>query len=272
MTATHRPRDIDRMADLRLLEPANTPDRDRSSSPAAQQLLMRILNTSPGESALRGEDVRRRPGLSSLTARPAMLVAAALAVIIGASAVPALQGGPSTAFASWTPVATPVPPVEASALSEDCLSGGRALGNDGPAFAALTERRGEFTFTLVATDDAIGSCIVLDSAATSSDSEQGGYSWGPLSDLPLPAPDGTTIQWGSTLTSAAGEYTSAIGRTGPRVTAVEITSDAQADVQALVGQGFFTAWWPGGFDDTITVTTTLTDGTRTTRQLRTGDL
>jgi len=269
-----RPRNADGLPDLRLLEPENTPERDRSGSAAAQQILTTILSTSRDQPAPQGDAVVQRRRFSKLPARSGVLVAAALAVTVGVVAVPALQGGPSAAFASWTPVPTPVPPAEARALTEECLSGGRALGNDGPASAALTERRGAFTFTLVATDDAIGNCIVLDPTTVSTDSnvEQGGYTWGSLSDLPLPAPDGTTVQWGSTFTSAAGEYTSAIGRVGPQVAALEVSSDTQADVKALVGQGFFTAWWPGGADDTISVTTTLTDGRRTTRQLRTGDL
>ena len=273
MTSTSRPQDTDRLPDLRLLEPANTPERDRSGSPAAQKLLSTILSTDRAEAAPQSAGLPRRRGLSRLTARTGVLVAAAVAVTIGVVAVPALQGGSSAAFASWTPVPTPVPAVEAAALAEDCLAGGRALGNDGPSSAALTERRGAFTFTLVATDDAVGNCNVLDSttATDSTDAEQSGYTWGSLSDLPVPTPGGTSVQWGSTFTSAAGEYTSAVGRVGARVTAVEITSGAHADVRALVGQGFFTAWWPGSAEASITVTTTLTDGRRITRQLRSGD-
>ena len=269
-----RPRNTDDLPDLRLLEPQNPPDLDRSDSPAAQQLLTTVLRTSLDKPAPQGHAVGHRRRLSRLTAQSGVLVAVALAVTVGVVAVPALQGGPSAAFASWTPVPTPVPPTEARALAQECLSGGRALGNDGPASATLTERRGGFTFTLVATDDAIGNCIVLDPTTVSTDGniEQAGYTWGSLSDLPLPPPDGTTVQWGSTFTSAAGEYTSAIGRVGPQVTAVEVSSETHAEVKALVDQGFFTAWWPGGPDNTITVTTTQTDGSRTTRQLRTGDL
>ena len=40
---------------------------------------------------------------------------------------------------------------------------------------------------------------------------------------------------------------------------------------ALVDDGWFTAWWPGGAEDEITVTLTLADGERSTRTIQTGD-
>lgn len=111
--------------------------------------------------------------------------------------------------------------------------------------------------------------MVLDPALT--EGERGASSWGPISDLPLPPIDGTSVLWGDHYVTAEGEeYTSAIGRAGADVVAVDITSSDQPNVQARVSQGYFIAWWPGGPDDEITVTTTLSDGTRSARTLQTG--
>lgn len=278
---TARPRSTD-LPDLRLLEPAAPTPTDRAGSPAAQQLLNRIVQTprslvaGPGPdndvapTGLQTWQPTHRPGRAS---RRTWALAGAAVVVAGGVVVasPTLPGGTSTAFASWTPVPTVVAPAEAAELQADCLSAGPDA--NGRVQGALTERRGDFTFTLVATDEAIGNCMVTDPAPDQRNAEQevGGYSWGSSSDLPAPPADGTSVLWGATFRSPAGEFTSAIGRTGTDVVAVTLTSQSAEDVQARVDQGYFTAWWPGGYDDKLTVTTTLTNGTRATRTLKPGD-
>lgn len=280
MTTRRRHADPTDLPHLRLLDPT-APGRDRAGSPAAQQLLTRIVQTprSLGKDTAShdatisiGQPVRARVARQGQASRrPWVLAGAAVAVTGVVVALPTLPGGSGTAFASWTPVPTAVAPAEAAELQADCLSHGPHA--DGTVKGALTERRGGFTFTLVATDEAVGNCMVLDSALTRADTRQevGASSWGQISDLPEPPVGGTSVLWGATFRSAAGEFTSAVGRTGADVVAVEIAAGDQPEIHARVGQGYFTAWWPGSPDDELTVTTTLVNGTRTTRTLQSGD-
>lgn len=281
MNTRHRRSEHLDLSDLRLLDPAGGRS-DRATSPAAQQLLGRIVETPRavdsgaallGNTSGAGARAGQQPPWPARGRNPWVLAgAAAVAVAVGVVTLPVVSGGSGVAFASWTPVPAAVAPGEADELQADCLASGRAVGQTGSVTAAMSERRGGFTFTLVATDEAIGNCMVLDPALTeaATEEEQGVSSWGPISDLPLPPVDGTSVLWGATFVSAAGKYTSAIGRAGADVVAVEIVASDQPTVQAHVSQGYFTAWWPGGPDDEITVTTTLSDGTRSARTLKTG--
>lgn len=269
---TNRPiTDRPDLPDLSGLDSAISSRGDRASSPAAQQLLTQILNTPRTSSHVTSEGEapasRRRPGV---TGRTWTLAGGAAAVAFGAVAVPAFLGGSSSAFASWTPTPAAVAPAEAASQQDECLAEGADPG--GNVDGALTERRGNFTFTLVATDDAIGNCMVLDPALTKTPGhEQGLTSWGPANDLPVPAVDETSVQWGATFNSAAGEFTSALGRVGTHVAAVLITSESEPSIQASVDDGYFAAWWPGNAETRLTVTTTLADGTSSTRTLQPGD-
>ena len=259
--------------DLHLLDPATTARGDRARTPAAQQLLTRILDTPRTAPA---QEPSAAPA-HVLTAHPPaqrrtwVLVGAAAALAVGALAVPTLGGGPGAAFASWTPVPGTVPAAEAATKEADCL----ASGGDpsGALTAAVTERRGDFTFSLVATDRGFASCMVFDTAPVGPNGpqEQGASSWTRADSLPVPTAGGTAVMWGQTFTSAAGSWTSAVGRVGSDVTAVRVTPRGQQTLQATVGDGYFTAWWPGEYDPHLSVTTTLADGTTTTRELGPGE-
>jgi len=257
--------------DLHLLDPATTTRGDRAHTPAAQQLLARILETprtapAPDLGTTPARAVRRTGA-----PRRAWLLAGAAALVAGAVVVPTLGGGPGAAFASWTPVPGTVPAAEATTKEAECLASGE--NPSGALTGAVTERRGDFTFTLVATDQGFNSCMVFDAAPTGPNGpqEQGASSWARADSLPLPAAGDTAVQWGQTFTSAVGSYTSAVGRVGSDVTAVQITPRGEETVRASVGDGYFTAWWPGKRDDHLSVTTTLTDGSTTTRALSPGE-
>lgn len=257
--------------DLRSLDPAPTRG-DRATSPAAQQLLLRVLSTprpplaqpsSPAPSHI----VRARR--SPLPRRRWLLAAGAL--VAGAVLVPTGHGGSGAAFASWTPVPAALPAVEAAAAQAECLAAGPDPA--GTVTAAVSERRGDYAFTLVATDRAVGSCLLLDATPTGPDGqqEQGAISWGPADQLPLPSALGITVQRGATYSSAAGSYTSAAGRVGADVVAVQIAPAGEQSVQASVADGFFIAWWPGELNDHLAVTTTREDGSQATRTVEAGD-
>lgn len=275
MNTRHNNPDHFDLPDLSVLDPATRNSGDRSSSFAAQQMLTRILETPPVvtevvASTRNAQTHQRSNQRRPLRRRPWALASGAAAIAIGVAASTSLGSG-DAAFASWTPAATTVAPAEAALAQADCL----AIGPDpqGEVVAALTERRGDFTFTLVATDDASGQCLLIDEDLVESlgQEEQGFASWGQASDLPIPPADGTNVLWGASSSSAAGDFTSALGRVGSDVVAVQIDTAGAPNIQASVGDGYFTAWWPGHPERRLTVTTTLTDGTRETRTLKMGD-
>jgi len=185
--------------------------------------------------------------------------------LLAAAAVAALAlvaGYSSSAFASYTPVPTAVQSAAAAELQDDCLASSTDRG--GRVTAAITERRGNFVFTLVATEAAFGNCLVLDPAATSTAGEEiGATTWGATSDLSTPAPDEASASWGATFQTSAGDsYTSATGRMGANVTDVTILPSDQDGVQASTNAGYFTAWWPGRPDSDLTLLLTMRDGSQ----------
>ncbi len=98
--------------------------------------------------------------------------------------------------------------------------------------------------------------------------ERGTNSWDSAGIPPAPTPKDVSVQWGATFQSAAGTFTSATGRVGADVVAVQITPDRHQPLEASVGDRYFIAWWPGEYSDHLTVTATTTDGTTTTRALQ----
>lgn len=267
--------DLSDLPDLSVLDPATRNSGDRSSSFTAQQMLTRIVQTPPvvtkGVASKGNAQTQQRLNQRrALRRRPWALTGGAAAVAIGV-VVSASLGSGDAVFASWTPTATTVAPAEAALAQADCLSDGPDA--QGEVVAALTERRGDFMFTLVATDDAVGECLLIDEALIESlgQEEQGFSSWGAANYLPIPPVDGTSVLWGASSSSPAGDFTSAHGRVGSDVVAVQIDTAGAPNIQASVGDGYFSAWWPGHSKRRLTVTTTLTDGTRETRTLEMGD-
>ncbi|PWJ48317.1 hypothetical protein SAMN06264364_13142 [Quadrisphaera granulorum] len=259
--------------DLRRLDPTSidtsTRRQDRSRSATADQMLARIL-TTPQEEPFRAAGEPRQRDVHRRWWVLGGVAAAATAVAV---VVPSLLEGGSSAFASWTPTPTPLSDDRAAALQADCLSTGAALGFGGAQVAGLSEARGTYSFTVVATPIGVGNCFLLDEApvGTDGEQEQGAVSWGLSADLPAPAPDGTAVSWGATSSTAAGTFTSAIGRVGDDVTAVRLTTADGRHVLATVADGYFAAWWPGKAEQELTIQVTLKDGRTAERLVRSGE-
>ena len=250
------------LPDLTALDPALRTRGDRATSLAAQEMLTRILDTPrrAHHGQIRSAVTRHR--------RWALTGGAAAALTAAGIVLPAVtDGSGAAAFATWTPTPSAVPPDEAASWQEQCLAAG--TDPQGPVVTSLSERRGEFTFTLIVTDRAVGNCLLLDPAATegTGQEERGAISWGPSSDLPTPATGSATVQPGATFRSAAGDFTSAFGKVDEQVVAVHLTPDDGPPVQATLGDGYFTAWWPGEAGDHLSVTLTHTDGTKSVQEL-----
>lgn len=266
-------------ADLRRIDPTHgAPDRSRSA--AAEQMLARILATPRTTSATDPAAPRRKHSPAGRRvlrprgwAKVGLATAAAASVVLVPTVI-STKG--STAFASWTPEPQILSATASAALQDDCLTSAGAM-TDGSAAttptAGFSETRGDYTFTLVATGRGVGSCFLLDEAPVGprGEQERGANTWAAASDLPAPTPDGTSVVWGASFSSAAGTYTSAMGRIGSEVTGVTLIAADGRRVQASADQGYFLAWWPGEGGDELTLRSTLVDGSTTSRVLRTGE-
>lgn len=250
----------DAAVNLRLIDPTAGTPGGRVNGPTAQALLDRIIATSrtgADSEVATGHDMAKplrgpRPHRRWLMAGSAAAVLAAGAVV-----VPGLGG--DKAYASWTAVPSAVSPDLAHELARSCIAA--SPNRDATMRAALSERRGDYTFTLVATDQSIGSCLWPESMPGVE--VEGGSSWGELDSNAAPSRDGVLVlrggQW-----QGAGEdhpYTTTTGRVGSDVASVVVTPDGGQAVQATVEDGYFMAWWPGRASDDITIAATLVDGT-----------
>lgn len=240
---------------------AQVPD-DLGDGPRGREALARAMAQDPE---------RRTKGGSSR----ALKVAAA--VVVGGGAVWAGSGllGSPAAEAGWS--ATPQPPgtSEEKAQAQKCLDMGGGSGGDGSRghefSPALVEVRGDFAFSVVASDDGqVRSCLLplrrLDA---------------PVQGIALTAPDeeppaeNTIISRGAVgLESDDGTTRSAVtGRVGDQVQSVHVLVDGR-QVESTVRDGRFAAWWPaaGGILPSLRepdpdVTITLRDGTTRTASL-----
>ncbi|TXR56154.1 hypothetical protein [Quadrisphaera setariae] len=262
--------------DLTRIDPTlgRTPD---PASPAAEALLARVLATPrTPEDLTRGTTTATVRRSARLRRRWVLVGAAAAVTAAGlvASQVVSDAGTPQ-AFASWTSDPTPLTAEQAATAEADCL----ALMTDegrtprGERVAGLADTRGGYLAALAATDQGVATCLsalpgrrdpVLGAGT-------GLGAWVPADAVAAPAPDGTTVVFGGGMTTAQGSYTQAFGRAGADVTGVVLTDADGRRVQATLGGGWFTAWWPAEATDSLTVRTTLADGRTTERVVHRGE-
>lgn len=206
----------------------------------------------------------RRPG------RAAAVASAAAAVVVAVVVTTVTLDSPA-AYATWTPVPAAVDPTEAAQRSEPC--GGTVTeiveGPDGAdvqevaVAPVLTDVRGDYTYVVVAGDDAYGECFVT--------ADDGGEPQVVTSSAVVPeltAPEArelTTRQNGTASWSEGdgteGALTSAFGQAGDDVVAVELTLASGERVEATVSEGWWAVWAPGGSALGTTAEVTYVDGT-----------
>ena len=137
---------------LRDLDPAPRADLTEAERARADATFARIVAT-PGEGHVPEEADRPR------RRRRRLLVPVGLVGAAGA-AVPALLLGGGSAFASWTPKPGPL---TAAAVSEAATTCRAALGvPDRGERVVIAERRGEWTYVLIAGPQAEGACLMPD--------------------------------------------------------------------------------------------------------------
>ncbi len=168
--------------------------------------------------------------------RPPVAVGALAGAVGTAGAVVAvisLGAGASNAFAGWTATPTIPSPQQLAAAGQDCQQRSPIAGLP----LKLTDTRGPFTFSVYA--DSTSSAICISGPSFTSVS-------GSISTAPAGIPDGSVQLSSSHQTNRDGQgYSFADGHTGAGVSAVALTLDDGAAVQATVDNGWFVAWWPG---------------------------
>ena len=194
--------------------------------------------------------------------------------------------GSDTAYASWSAVPTGVPIEDQEAALRECVDFLSVPGGPAPSDAeglptaaeltaaelVLAERRGEWTFTVVAVDGgAVGECLLHDAPGLLGlfgGYDNGAGSLGVVDDLPALAADRVDSYGGFTGSGPAGSHSSIIGRAGTDVTAVTVHAPDGQDVTATLSGGSWAAWWPADVDPgadmdhgALSATVELADGT-----------
>lgn len=236
-------------AALRDLDPAPTTVLTDEELERADATCARILAT-PSHDQVAAETDRPRRRRSRLLV-PVGLVGAA------GAAVPALLLSGGSAFASWTPKPEPL---TAAAVSEAAATCRAALEvPDQGERVVIAERRGGWTYVLIAGPKAEGACLMPDDLVGRQDPADhtkegffGGYTTDPV-EAPTLARDrivetesmsGSVPTPGLWFFSNEGWFSSVQGHVGSGVTGVTVHTPVGLDVEASVANGRFAAWWP----------------------------
>lgn len=250
-------------AALRQLDPAPKIDLAEGERERADAAFARIVATPNDELApLEPERPHRR------RVRP--LVTLGLAGAAGI-VIPGLVLGGGTAYGSWTPTPAPVANVDAAATT--CRA---ALDvPDRGERVAVAERRGEWTYVLLAGPRTEADCLMPDDLVGQDPTDRqdffGSYDTDAVAP-PAVAPgriDETSSMEGSTV---EGWFILVEGYVGSEVAGVTVHTSSGPDIEASVVGNRFAAWWPASQpssdhpDETWSYTAHLADGsTRRTR-------
>ncbi|MGY2876545.1 hypothetical protein ACVW00_003735 [Marmoricola sp. URHA0025 HA25] len=252
-------------AALHHLDFAPDTDLTEAERERADAAFARIVAT-PDDEPVGAESGRRH------RRRNRMLVLLGLAGAAGV-AVPAMLLGGGTAYGSWSPTPHPLTDVAAAEAATTCriLIGAPDRGER----VAVAERRGGWTYVLLAGPRTEVVCLMPDDLVGQRHTAGGSFSGRYDPDAPAPpalAPDTideTTSQEGST---DEGWFNSVEGYVGSDVTGVTVHTSSGLDIEASVVANRFAAWWPGTEQDsehpaeTWSYTVHLADGsTRRTR-------
>lgn len=237
-------------AALRDLDPAPTTVLTQAELERADATLARIL-ADPGHDQVPEESDRPR------RRRRRLLVPVGLLGAAGA-AVPALLVSGGSAFASWTPKPEPLTAAGATEAATTCRAALEA--SDQGEQVVIAERRGGWTYVLIAGPKAEAACLMPDDLVGHQDPEDnrnegffGTYDTDPV-EAPSPARDRiveTDSMAGSVPTPGLwpfsndeGWFSWVRGYAGSGVTGVTVHTPVGTDVEASVAHGRFAAWWP----------------------------
>jgi hypothetical protein len=251
-------------AALRHLDPAPRTDLTEEELERADAAFARIVATPSNEPVPVEPDRPRRR-------RRRLLVTVGLAGAAGVALPGLLLGG--NAYGSWTPTPEPLTAVDAAAAATTCRA---ALDvPDRGERVALAERRGEWTYVLLAGPGTETVCLMPDDLVGQDHPSRGAFFGGYDTDAVAPPTldpdriDETTSMQGST---DEGWFIWSEGYVGSDVTGVTVHTSSGLDIEASVAGNRFAAWWPASQQssnhqaETWSYTAHLADGsTRSTR-------
>jgi hypothetical protein len=249
---------------LSLLDPAPSADLTEAERDRADAAFARIVATIGAEAvpAAPGRPRRRRRRL---------LLAAGLAGAVGVAIPGLLPGG--SAYGSWTPTPASLTTAAAAAAATTCRA--HLAAPDKGERVAVAERRGAWTYVLLAGPGTEAVCLMPDDLVGKDTAVRGDFFGSYDSDAPTPPTvdpediDETTSTQGST---DEGWFIWTEGYVGSDVTGVTVHTSAGLDIEASVTGNRFAAWWPSSKQsssrqaETWWYTVQLADGsTRTVR-------
>ncbi|WP_183092847.1 hypothetical protein [Nocardioides stalactiti] len=181
-----------------------------------------------------------------------------------------LDGG--SAYGSWTPRPVPLSDVAAGRAAATC-SGVFGVPEQG-ARVALAERRGEWTYVVVAGPGREAVCLMPNDLVGRSAGERRAFfgTYHPVAvDVPVVAPGHVRVTEGMEGSTEEGWFIWFHGYVGSDVVGVTVHTSTGLDIEASVAGDRFAAWWPSVEPDsehpseTWTYTAHLADGS--TRRL-----
>lgn len=240
-------------AALHDLDPAPATAMTEAKRRRADDTFARLI-TTPTDSP--GEPYRPRRRWWRLLVPVGLLGAAGVAL----SAL--FLGG--SAFASWTPTPVRLAPAEASAASATCRTH-FGIPTNGAA-TLLAERRGKWTYVLMAGPNAEAGCIMRNIGKDVAGHVVMGSGGTDPGKAPPVAND--RIDEGASQEGAIDEgwlrqdswLTWTSGYVGSDVRGVTVHTSLGFDVEASVDNGRFAAWWPSEEPSSWSYTVTLADG------------
>jgi hypothetical protein len=224
-------------ASLRHLDPAPGPDLTETELERADAAFARILATPIDEPLPIGPG-RPHGRWSRLLLTVGLAGAAAVAI-------PALMLGGGNAYGSWTPTPEPLTDVAATKAATTCRA---VLGvSDRGERVAVAERRGEWTYVLLAGPGTEATCLMPDELVGQGPTDREDFFGSYDTDTVTPPTldpdriDETTSMQGNT---EEGWFSSVEGYVGSGVTGVTVHSSSGPDIEASVASNRFAAWWP----------------------------
>jgi hypothetical protein len=223
-------------AALRDLDPASDTALTEAQRQRADDMFARIIATpSDDPPPVEPDRPRRR--------RRKLLVTLGLAGAASAAIPGLLLGG--SAYGSWTSTPEPLTGVAAASAATTCRG---AIGApDRGERVAVAERRGEWTYVLLASPGKEVICLMPDDLI-GKDRTPGGDFFGSYNpDAPAPPTldpdriDENTSMEGST---DEGWFHWSEGYVGSEVTGVTVHTSSGPDIEASVTGNRFAAWWP----------------------------
>ena len=252
-------------AALRHLDPASRTDLTEAELERRDAAFASIVATS-SDAPVPAEPDRPQRRWSRL------LAAAGLAGAAGVT-IPGLLLGGGTAYGSWTPTPEPLTAEAAATAATTCRA---ALDvPDRGERVAVAERRGEWTYVLLAGSGTEAVCLMPNDLVGQDPTDREEFFGSYDTDTVAPPAlhpdriDETTSMEGST---AEGWLTWSQGYVGSDVTGVTVHTSSGLDIEASVAGNRFAAWWPSREQssdqpaETWSYTVHLADGsTRRTR-------